>query len=360
VSARTVPIDLLLASVTFAQRRGIDVDEILRQAGVSPLLLAEGRSRVTEEQLTRVVQELWRHTDDEMFGLGAYPLPRGSFRLLCYGLIGAPDLAGVLRRFQGLGRAMPAIPPLTVEHDGDLVRVSIAAPISSDPDMDLNSPLPVCVGLALLHRVAAWAIGGRLPLMAVELSYPRQLEEAHDLVFAAPLVFDSPLPGIVLESARLQAPVMRSEAELDAFIAGSPAGLLARPEHETTTADQVRRMVELAIRDNRATSLPSGDEVAERLATSQQTLRRRLAGDGTSLREVRDQVLRDAAITSLVDSDEAIGDLAIRLGFSEPSAFTRAFRRWTGNPPSTYRAGVTAEGEPPSGRSVASRQVSEK
>ena len=101
-------------------------------------------------------------------------------------------------------------------------------------------------------------------------------------------------------------------------------------------------MVELAIRASHPSPVPSGDEVATRLSISQQTLRRRLAADGTSLRGVRDQVLRDAAITALVDGDESIGELSIRLGFSEPSAFTRAFRRWTGNPPSAYRAGNAA------------------
>jgi AraC-like DNA-binding protein len=136
----------------------------------------------------------------------------------------------------------------------------------------------------------------------------------------------------------LQAPVMRTEAELDEFIASSPAGLLTRPAHEATVADQVRRMVEHAIRPGRSTTMPSGDDVAARLSVSPQTLRRWLASYGTSLREVRDAVLRDAAIMSLVDGDEPIGDLALRLGFSEPSAFTRAFRRWTGNPPSAYRA----------------------
>ncbi len=142
---------------------------------------------------------------------------------------------------------------------------------------------------------------------------------------------------------------MRSEAELDAFIADSPAGLLVRPAHESTATDQVRRMVELAIRAGRPNAVPSGDDVAARLSISQQTLRRRLAEAGTSLREIRDQVLRDAAIMSLVDGDESIADLAARLGFSEPSAFTRAFRRWTGNPPSAYRAGISAATGPPAG-----------
>jgi AraC-like DNA-binding protein len=349
VSARTVPIDLLLASIAFAQTRGWDVDDLLGEAGISPVLLAEGRSRVTEEQLTGFVQELWRQTDDEMFGLGAHPLPRGSMRLLCYGLVGAQDLGGLLDRFQGLARAMPALPPLTVTRDGDLVRLSFTAPRSKDPELDLNAPLPVCVGLAVLHRLIAWAIGGRLPLVAVEVPYPRQLEEAHDLVFASPLLFDAAAPAIVFDAAGLQTPVMRSEAELDAFIADSPAGLLVRPAHESTVTDQVRRMVELAIRASGPNGVPSGDEVAARLSISQQTLRRRLAEAGTSLREIRDQVLRDAAIMSLVDGDESIADLAARLGFSEPSAFTRAFRRWTGNPPSAYRAGISAATEPPPG-----------
>lgn len=339
-SARTVPIDLLQASIWFAQRRGWEVDDLLRRAGISPALLMEGRSRVTEDQLTAFVQELWRETDDELFGLGTHPLPRGSFRLLSYGLLGAKDLAGLIDRFQGLARAMPAVPTIKVDYDDELVRFSMTPPTVADHELALDGPLPVCVGLAVVHRLMAWAIGGRFPLVAVELPYPRQLEEAHALVFASPLVFDAPQPAIVFDATVLQAPVMRTEAELDVFIAHSPAGLLVRPAHEATVADQVRRMVEHAIRPSRPNPVPSGDDVAARLSISEQTLRRRLANSGTTLRKVRDAVLRDAAITALVESDEPIADLAARLGFSEPSAFTRAFRRWTGNPPSAYRAGL--------------------
>ncbi|MEU4418924.1 AraC family transcriptional regulator ligand-binding domain-containing protein, partial [Nocardia salmonicida] len=120
-----MPIDLVLATVSFAMHRGWDVNDMLAAAGVSPMLLAEGRSRVTEEQITRFTQELWRRTDDEMFGLGTHPLPRGSFRLLCYGVMGAPDLGAMLARCAGFGRAMPALPPIRLEVEGDLARVSV-------------------------------------------------------------------------------------------------------------------------------------------------------------------------------------------------------------------------------------------
>ncbi|OBF11097.1 helix-turn-helix domain-containing protein [Mycobacterium sp. 852002-10029_SCH5224772] len=67
-------------------------------------------------------------------------------------------------------------------------------------------------------------------------------------------------------------------------------------------------------------------------------LRGLLRADNTSQRRIRDEVLRDRAIEALVHGEETITDLAARLGFSETSAFRRAFRRWTGTPPRAYRA----------------------
>lgn len=346
VSSRTVPIDFVLAMVAFARDRGWDVEGMLRQAGVSPMLLAEGRSRVTEEQITRFTQALWRHTDDEMFGLSPHPLPRGSFRLLCYGLIGATDLAAMLDRLQGLARAMPALPPIRADLDDDLVRVSVEPRVGPELDVvlddELLGPLIVCVALAVVHRLLAWAIGGRLSLTAVELPYAEQRKESHDLVFGAPLVFEAQRAAITFDADLLRSPVIRNESELDEFIARSPAGLLTRPTAEPTAVEQVRRMVHQSLRTDGTTRTPSGDEIAVRLAISPQTLRRRLAAEGTSLRVIRDAVLRDAAVTGLVESDMPLAELSARLGFSEPSAFTRAFRRWTGNPPSTYRSTIAA------------------
>jgi AraC-like DNA-binding protein len=79
------------------------------------------------------------------------------------------------------------------------------------------------------------------------------------------------------------------------------------------------------------------DDVAKRLTVSAQHLRRLLRDEGTSFREIREEILRDEAISSLVRGGETVEELSDRLGFSEPSAFRRAFRRWTGNPPGSYR-----------------------
>ena len=328
----TLPIELVRSATAFAIRRGWDVNGILHEAGIPPLLLAEGRARVTEEQGTRIVRALWRLTDDEAFGMGSHPLPRGSFRLLLYALTGAPDLGAALDRAQGFAAAIPALPKLEVSLDDDLARVSWDKfGVADDPDH-----LLAYTSLAVVHRIMAWSIARPVPLHHVEFPFraPRSTEMPA-LVFGAPQVYEAPRPALVFDAALLRAPLMRDEKELDEFIARSPAGLLARAEDGAATTDQVRRMVEQGLRGS---SLPDGDEIASRLAISPQTLRRKLAAEGTSLRQIRETVLRDAAVTALVDGDDSLAQISQRLGFSEPSAFTRAFRRWTGSPPSAYRA----------------------
>ena len=81
----------------------------------------------------------------------------------------------------------------------------------------------------------------------------------------------------------------------------------------------------------------TADDVANRLNISAQHLRRLLRDEGTSFRHNKEAILRDEAIAALARGRETIEELSDRLGFSEPSAFRRAFHRWTGSPPSSYR-----------------------
>jgi AraC-like DNA-binding protein len=81
----------------------------------------------------------------------------------------------------------------------------------------------------------------------------------------------------------------------------------------------------------------SAIEIARRLAVSAQTLRRRLAEDGTSVRAISADVRHAAAVESLQRGDEPIAKLSERLGYSEQSAFVRAFVSWTGVTPAAFR-----------------------
>jgi len=87
----------------------------------------------------------------------------------------------------------------------------------------------------------------------------------------------------------------------------------------------------------RTRGLPGLETAASRLAMSTRTLRRRLQEEGTTYQEVLDEVRCDLAKRYLAGDELAVGAVAFLLGFSEPSAFHRAFRRWMGQAPGDFR-----------------------
>ena len=77
--------------------------------------------------------------------------------------------------------------------------------------------------------------------------------------------------------------------------------------------------------------------VAAKLGISHRTLRRRLQAEGTSYSKVLAEVRLEAAMQCLTSDNITIDEIAYQLGYTEPTNFRHAFRRWTGSPPSTYR-----------------------
>jgi AraC-like DNA-binding protein len=325
----TVPIQRVQAFAELAANRGWDADELMRSAGMSPMLLGHGRSRVTAAQVSALIQRLLRTTDDELLGLGSSPVPRGTLALLGYALLGAHDLKDALTRLAKVQRAVPGIPPIHVGRDNGNTALTIDI-------SQITHPLDVLIDtlLAAVHRMMGWATKSRIRLARVDIPHPHQANvDDYDIIFGAPIVFCTAQPALIFPTTVLSAPIMREPAEWDAFLRNAAERILSRRDYAVSLADRVRRILGQGLSGH----WPTADEVAERLAMSQETLRRRLREENTSMTNIREDLLRDTAVVALADSQETIAALSERLGFSEPSAFTRAFRRWTGSSPSTYR-----------------------
>jgi AraC-like DNA-binding protein len=84
-------------------------------------------------------------------------------------------------------------------------------------------------------------------------------------------------------------------------------------------------------------TLPASDTVAASLGFSARAPRRRLAAAGIRFRALADEVLCSLASRFLRDSSLSVAAVADRLGYSEPASFVRAFRRWTGTTPESFR-----------------------
>jgi AraC-like DNA-binding protein len=156
---------------------------------------------------------------------------------------------------------------------------------------------------------------------------------AIDAFFKAPVRFDAPRTELVLDADLLATPLLKADPDLAAFFALRADDLLERHAAEGLLARRLRALLEGEL----GRSLPTLETAATRLAVSPRTLRRRLQEEGTTFQDLLDETRCELAKRHLGDERLALGEVAFRLGFSEPSAFHRAFKRWTGQTPLAYR-----------------------
>lgn len=328
MTPRTVPVEFVRAITALGSQHGMDPASLLSRAGISAELLERDRSRITADQVATVVRVLWDLTRDELFGLGPQPIPRGTTRLVGLGLVHTPDLGSAVERLLEFQHVVPGIPQITTTKTDGTARITIDTLALRDPEAVLSTFV-----VAALHRILGWLIGRRIRLEAVELPQPasRNVEDYQE-IFGAPVFFAAEVAAFEFDADLLTSPVVQSEESWLEYAQRAPLDILTQRDYGVALADRTRSVLMRNLTDR-----GSADDVARALAMSPQTLRRRLALEGTSVSQVRDEILRDAAVTSLVDGEETIEDLSARLGFSEPSAFRRAFRRWTGSPPRAYQ-----------------------
>ncbi|MEZ5149653.1 AraC family transcriptional regulator [Rhodococcus zopfii] len=331
MSAPTIPSDFVSRAVQLAAAEGVDLAPALDAARISRAVLAQPHARLTPEQVSRFTQVTWQITDDELFGLGEGPVPRGSFRVMCLTLIHCPDLAHALGRMIEVNRVMRTLPALTLTPGAATTFLDVALP----DVVTEKTRVTVDFLLMLLHRFAAWLVGGRVRLESVVLPYPQPdpvLARSYDAIFGVPVTFGADRAALEIDNSALRSPLVQSESSLEEYLRESPNLMLSERDYESTATAQVRRIFESGIKGRTA----GAEDIADMLSVSAPHLRRLLRQEGTSLGQLREEVLRDAAIAGL-RRGESVDDLSARLGFSEPSAFRRAFKRWTGSTPRSFR-----------------------
>ncbi|MFD2420452.1 AraC family transcriptional regulator [Amycolatopsis pigmentata] len=329
MSATVLPGDIVRRLARVGERRGLDVASLLRRTGIP--VDGAGRpltTRTTSAQVAELTQELWILTGDELFGLGP-AAPLGLFQLVMRSVVHAPDLQAALQRLAEAGQVHPGMPGLGVSVDDGLVHVEIDISRLDDPD-HLGAELLA----ALVHRMLGWLVGRRIALRDLRLPWPAPSYAAdYERVFGRHPGFDAERLSLAFDERLLTSPLVRDEDELADYLRDQPNVWFTTRDYGSSTGDRVRRILERGLRGH----WPSPDTIAAQLNVSTQHLRRLLRGEHTSIGQIKEDLLRDAAIASLARGEETITVLARRLGFSEASAFRRAFRRWTGQSPGAYR-----------------------
>ncbi|RNL61264.1 AraC family transcriptional regulator [Nocardioides marmoriginsengisoli] len=327
----TIPVPFLRAALRSVAATGVDVEAALRHAGIPSALLRDNRARLAPKQVAKLIRRLWRLSGDDMLGMGSAVSPRGTLQLLAHALVGPGDVRDLLTRMIALQGAIAGAPQVSLTEGPELARVEVDASRLNDPDH-----LALDFSLVVMQRFTSWLIGQPLRFHQVELPYPAPaIAREYEVMFGCPVTFGGPVAAITFCSTMLDAPAIRTIAELEEYLRRSPEDLLSQREYGSLPSSRVRAALESGLYRNQ---WPDAEEVAATLSVSSGHLRRMLRNEGTSLGLIKEELLRDSAITAMARG-ASIEEVAHQLGFSEASAFRRAFKRWTGSTPTAYRIG---------------------
>ena len=333
----SVPVRAARDVVRFARAHGADVAALLDAAKIGPQALNDPDDRLPGTVMGRLWAAAADQTGDPDLGLhlGAHVRP-DALSLVGFVMLSASTLGQALADLARYFCLFTEGVEPTFDPGGDGRSASFEMAVEPDTwsYIDLAPRHPTECMLASVVSFARALTGRRLPVLAVEFAHPAPATgtDAHRAAFGVAPVFGAPRYRLAFEPAALRWPVATA----------SPQTLEALEWEADLLVDQLRGDVQhrtaAAIAVRLRGSVPTLADVAADLALGERTLQRQLQADGTSFRAVLDDVQCALACRLLTRTPSTLHEVAFLLGFSEPSAFHRAFKRWTGATPLGYRA----------------------
>ncbi|MCB1666778.1 MAG: AraC family transcriptional regulator [Porticoccaceae bacterium] len=315
-----------------AARQGIDIQALLSEAGIDAKLRTNPNARVTDKQLTRLVQLIWSRLEDEFMGFTASPCKQGCFAMMCQVVSHCENLEGLFHqgiRFYELVTDDIKMKLITGDTE------SVFEVEMSNPELDPDH-FYLEFWLVIWHRLASWITGKKLPLVQANFTYPKPPHfDEFKYLYPCPCQFNQQRTQLIFSNIYLAQPLVRTSRELSHFLRSSPSGIMTIPGDDNSLNRKIKMLILNKSGDSFAA--PDFDEVATLLNMSPQTLRRKLKQEGTSFQRIKDMIRRDLAIEKLYVQGLTVTQVAGLLGFAEPRSFTRAFKQWTGVSPSQYQ-----------------------
>lgn len=174
-------------------------------------------------------------------------------------------------------------------------------------------------------------------LLRLQHARPRRMDE-HQRLFDCPVLFEQPATELLLDRALLSLKLPSAEAALCEYLEELASSMVATLPLRSMFARELRGAI--------ATTLEGGqanlEGLARQLGLSSRTLQRRMRTEGLNYQRLIDAERFERALELLRHRELLLAEVGERLGFSEPSAFRRAFQRWTGSSPRAYRQALLA------------------
>ncbi len=312
------------------ERHGVDPEHVFREVGLDPNHIHDPRARYADIKTRAAWRLAAELIDNPCFGLLSAEVWRPTdFHALGYAFLASRTLQTAVGRIVRYNSVVDPVVRFEATRDGDHLRLTYRV---TDPDITEVSALQDG-RLAVVFGLCREAYGPDFSPAEVSVTHPEpSCRGDYFGLFRCPVRFDATRPEFVLDRAQAEAPLPAASRDLAIANDAILADYL-----QTLDQSGVVSRVKTAMIEHLPSGTPSAEIIARDLYMSARTLHRRLSDARTSFSETLDAVRRELAAQYITDPTRSLSEISFLLGFSELSAFSRAFRRWTGQPPSAAR-----------------------
>ena len=309
---------------------GVDPEDVVTAAGIDPKLFADPDNLITYAARSLLVKHCVARTGCQYFGL----MLGQRMDMPALGIVGLlmrsmPDAGAALKALETHYHihSPGAVPTLRV--DGDLARVIYDIIEPGVAGSDQIGGGAVAMILNMMHSLC----GPHFQALEASFAYRKPADiKPFRQFFRIPLYFDAPQYSLTFSRSWLDVQPPTADAELRRVLQKQVDAL------EASHSDDVVEHMKTMLRSALLTGHCSEDQIAALLGMGSRTLIRRLEAAGTGFHELVDETRFELAQQMLRDTSLNVGEIAETLGYSRSSAFTRAFRRWSGSTPVKWRA----------------------
>jgi AraC-like DNA-binding protein len=320
---------------------GADPDQVLRTLDLDPTVLANSEGFIPCSTFACLLEEAARVTGDDCFGLHFgerfHPKNMGA---LVYVILNSPTVAVAnehVARYLKLYNQAAKISS-TVEGERAYLQYVLSGLEIEVPRQQNEYSLVIRLNTIRMMVGSQW-----VPL-EVQFAHqaPQDISE-HQRIFGAPVLFGYSTNNFVVEREFLECQVPSADQRLYRIMKRYVERILQEMPQEDGVLPSVRRAIAESMRDGE----PALARIAKKMAMSPRTLQRQLKSRGTEFKNLVDDTRRRFALSYLSDRKNTLSEIAFLLGYSEASAFNRAFKRWTGVTPLAYRYQAASSGSAP-------------
>lgn len=319
----------LAGYVRYLRSLGVPVDRDLRRARLPTLFYDTPDGWISYLALRRFCFDVSRREGLWDLGLGVRPLDTALHSSFRESFLGAPTLKLALQRMSADVHLQNTGMKLSLQFYPDRARLSFRLPLSRDlPDHGISETR---VARLAERSVRAFCGPGFTPTTVFLSALQKDLPYDMEFAFNGASVITGQREGAIEFPRALLATRMKRTP--GGSVKAQPIDGTPSPSPQSISASLQACL----------TPYLSGEPVSIELAAeisglSVRTLQRRMKKEGTSFSQVIDDARCRVALARLAGGDVSLAQLAAQLGYSEHSAFTRAFHRWTGMTPRRYRA----------------------